>query len=98
MASKQEENGSVDTRTPTCSPGQILKAEEDEQGWLADGALPAHHCAAAAFAGWCPAHWGNRTARTGLTAPRWDGLWLRHRYKNQDSWGPGGGCLMTLIC
>ena len=43
MASKQEEeDGSVNTQTPACSPGQILKREEDEEGWLACGTFPAH--------------------------------------------------------
>lgn len=33
MASKQEkEDGSVNTQTFACSPGQILKKEEDEEG------------------------------------------------------------------
>lgn len=46
MASKQEkEDGSVNTQTFACSPGQIPKKEEDEEGWLSYGAFLAHRCA-----------------------------------------------------
>lgn len=46
MASKQEEeDGGVNTQIPACSPGQILKREEGEEGWLPYGAFPAHRCA-----------------------------------------------------
>lgn len=47
MASKQqeEEDGSVTALISACSPGQILKGDEDGKDWLACDAFPARRCA-----------------------------------------------------